>query len=127
MDVSFSNSEETQHSCLRSQAPISMEFYPPSIPYFPLGSSQDIKNLKLASRASSPIIIKEEEEWQVSHILDSKITRGKLWYLVEWKGFSQDSERSTWEPAENLNNCHGLIKDFNFLYPDKPGPNSSRA
>ncbi|MBW0518777.1 hypothetical protein O181_058492 [Austropuccinia psidii MF-1] len=79
MDASFSNSQETQHSCLPSQAPISMEFHPPSIPYFPLGSSQDIKNLKLASRASSPILIKEEEEWQVSHILDSKITRGKLW------------------------------------------------
>ncbi|MBW0473275.1 hypothetical protein O181_012990 [Austropuccinia psidii MF-1] len=39
-----------------------------------------------------PIIIEEEEEWEFSQILDSKIKRGKLWYLVEWKGFSQDPE-----------------------------------
>ncbi|MBW0551245.1 hypothetical protein O181_090960 [Austropuccinia psidii MF-1] len=37
-----------------------------------------------------PIIIEEEEEWEVSQILDSKLKRRKLWYLVEWKGFSQD-------------------------------------
>ncbi|MBW0540170.1 hypothetical protein O181_079885 [Austropuccinia psidii MF-1] len=32
-----------------------------------------------------PIIIEEEEEWEVSQILDSKIKRGELWYLVELK------------------------------------------
>ncbi|MBW0537509.1 hypothetical protein O181_077224 [Austropuccinia psidii MF-1] len=74
-----------------------------------------------------PIIIEEEGEWEVSQILDSKLNRGKLWYLVEWKGFSQDSERSTWEPTENLKNCPELVKDFHSLYPDKPGPNFSRA
>ncbi|MBW0475440.1 hypothetical protein O181_015155 [Austropuccinia psidii MF-1] len=30
-----------------------------------------------------PIIIEEEDKWEVSQILDSKIKRGKLWYLVE--------------------------------------------
>ncbi|MBW0480703.1 hypothetical protein O181_020418 [Austropuccinia psidii MF-1] len=67
-----------------------------------------------------PIIIDEEGGWKVSQILDSKIKRGKLWYLVEWKGFSQDPKRSTWEPTENL-------KDFHSLYPEKKGPNSLRA
>ncbi|MBW0518435.1 hypothetical protein O181_058150 [Austropuccinia psidii MF-1] len=74
-----------------------------------------------------PISIEEEEEWEVSQILDSKRKRGKSWYLVEWKGFSKDSERSTWEPTENLNKFPELVKDFHSLYPDKPGPNSSRA
>ncbi|MBW0502592.1 hypothetical protein O181_042307 [Austropuccinia psidii MF-1] len=74
-----------------------------------------------------PIIIEEEEEWEVSQILDPKIKRGKLWYLVEWKGFSQDTEGCTWEPTENLKNCHELIKDFHSLYPEKQGPSSSRA
>ncbi|MBW0533695.1 hypothetical protein O181_073410 [Austropuccinia psidii MF-1] len=67
-----------------------------------------------------PIIIEQEEEWEISQILDSKITRGKLCYLAEWKGFSEDPERFTWEITENLNNFHSL-------YPDKPGPNSSRV
>ncbi|MBW0554618.1 hypothetical protein O181_094333 [Austropuccinia psidii MF-1] len=74
-----------------------------------------------------PIIIEEEEEeWEISHILDSKLKRGKLWYLVEWKGFSQESERSTWEPIENLNNFPELVKYFHSSYPHKPGPNSSK-
>ncbi|MBW0467507.1 hypothetical protein O181_007222 [Austropuccinia psidii MF-1] len=50
---SFSNLEESQHSCLPYQAPISMEVHPPSLPYFTLGTSQDINNPELASRASS--------------------------------------------------------------------------
>ncbi|MBW0522557.1 hypothetical protein O181_062272 [Austropuccinia psidii MF-1] len=103
-----------------------MEIHPPSLPYFPLGTIQDINNPKSASRASSTIIIKEEE-WEVSQVLHSKLKRGKLWYLVEWKGFSKYSERSTWEPTENLKNCPALIKYFHSLYPDKPGPNSSKA
>ncbi|MBW0529004.1 hypothetical protein O181_068719 [Austropuccinia psidii MF-1] len=74
-----------------------------------------------------PIIIEKEEELEDSQILDSKIKRGKLWYLVEWKGFSQDPERSPWEPTKNLKNCPELVKYFHSLYTDKPGPNSSRA
>ncbi|MBW0460556.1 hypothetical protein O181_000271 [Austropuccinia psidii MF-1] len=72
-----------------------------------------------------PIIIEEEEQWEVPQTLDSKIKRRKLWYLVEWKGFSQDPERSTWEPMENLKNFPYLLKDFHSSNPDKPGPNSS--
>ncbi|MBW0585797.1 hypothetical protein O181_125512 [Austropuccinia psidii MF-1] len=52
-----------------------------------------------------PIIIQEEEEWEVSQMMNSKLKRRNSWYLVEWEGFSQYSEKSTWEPAENLNNC----------------------
>ncbi|MBW0507400.1 hypothetical protein O181_047115 [Austropuccinia psidii MF-1] len=74
-----------------------------------------------------PIIIEEEEEWEVSQILDTKLKTKQLWYLVEWKGFSQDPERYSWEPAKNLKNFPELVKDFHSLYPDKPGPNSSRA
>ncbi|MBW0535325.1 hypothetical protein O181_075040 [Austropuccinia psidii MF-1] len=106
---------------------ISMEVNPLSLPYFPLRTIQDINNPKLASRASPPIIIEEDEEWEVSQILDSKIKRETLWYLVELKGFSQDPERSTLEPTKNLNGCPELVKYFHFLYPDKPGPHYLRA
>ncbi|MBW0497105.1 hypothetical protein O181_036820 [Austropuccinia psidii MF-1] len=74
-----------------------------------------------------PIIIEDKEEWEVSQTLDSKLKRRKLWYLVECKGFSQNPERSTWQPAETLKNFPELVKDFHYLYPDKPGPNSSGA
>ncbi|MBW0512598.1 hypothetical protein O181_052313 [Austropuccinia psidii MF-1] len=74
-----------------------------------------------------PVLVEEQEEWEVAQVLDSKLKRGKLWYLVEWKGFSEDPERTTWEPASNLTNSPDLVKDFHSLYPDKPGPNTSRV
>ncbi|MBW0512353.1 hypothetical protein O181_052068 [Austropuccinia psidii MF-1] len=30
-----------------------------------------------------PVIVEEQEEWEVAQVLDSKLKRGKLWYLVE--------------------------------------------
>ncbi|MBW0567393.1 hypothetical protein O181_107108 [Austropuccinia psidii MF-1] len=99
-------------------------------PVFQYSLLEPVKKSTIPDRHQEPpppIIIEEEEEWEVSRILDSKLKRGKLWYLVEWKGFSQYSERSTWEPTKNLTNCPELVKDFHSLYPDKPGPNSSKA
>ncbi|MBW0524648.1 hypothetical protein O181_064363 [Austropuccinia psidii MF-1] len=69
-----------------------------------------------------PVLVEEQEEWEVAQVLDSKLKRGKLWYLVEWKGFSEDPERTSWEPASNLTNSPDLVKDFHSLYPGKPGP-----
>ncbi|MBW0571032.1 hypothetical protein O181_110747 [Austropuccinia psidii MF-1] len=119
----FSNHEEGQHSCLPPQ-------WKSIHPVFHISLLEPVKTSIIQSRHQEPpppIIIEEEEEWEVSQILDSELKRGTLWYLVEWKGFSQDSERSTWEPTENLKNCPELVKDFHSLYSDKPGTNSSRA
>ncbi|MBW0565589.1 hypothetical protein O181_105304 [Austropuccinia psidii MF-1] len=124
---SFSNIEESHYTFLPPQASISMEIHPSSLPHFTLGTSQDISNPKSASRASSSNVHRRRRGMGISQIWDSKPKKRKLWYLVEWKGFSQDSERSTWEPAENLKNCPELVKHFQSLYPDKPGPNSSKA
>ncbi|MBW0490907.1 hypothetical protein O181_030622 [Austropuccinia psidii MF-1] len=72
-----------------------------------------------------PALVEEKEEWEVAQVLDFKIKRGKLWYLAEWKGFSEDPERSTWESASNLTNSPELFKDLHSLYPEKPCPNTS--
>ncbi|MBW0536588.1 hypothetical protein O181_076303 [Austropuccinia psidii MF-1] len=74
-----------------------------------------------------PVLVEEQEEWEVAQVLDSKLKRGKLWYFVEWKGFSEDPGRKTWEPASNLSNSPNLVKDFHSLYPDKLGPITSRV
>ncbi|MBW0546317.1 hypothetical protein O181_086032 [Austropuccinia psidii MF-1] len=99
-------------------------------PVFHISLPEPVKTSKIPNwhqEPPPPITIEEEEEWEVSQVLDSKLKRRKLWYLVEWKGFSQDPERSTWEPAENLKNCPDLVIDFHSLYPEKPGSNSSKA
>ncbi|MBW0481941.1 hypothetical protein O181_021656 [Austropuccinia psidii MF-1] len=59
-----------------------------------------------------PILVEEQEEWEVAQVLDSKLKRGKLWHLVKWKGFSEGPERTTWEPASNLTNSPELVKYF---------------
>ncbi|MBW0590186.1 hypothetical protein O181_129901 [Austropuccinia psidii MF-1] len=62
-------------------------------PVFHISLLEPVKTSTIPNRHQEPpppIIIEEEEEWEVSQILDSKLKRRKLWYLVEWKGFSQD-------------------------------------
>ncbi|MBW0555966.1 hypothetical protein O181_095681 [Austropuccinia psidii MF-1] len=123
LEVAMNRLRESQYSCLPPQ-------WKYTHPVFHISLLEPVKTSTIPNRNQEPpppIIIEEEEEWEVSQILDSKLKRRKVWYLVEWKGFSQDSERSIWEPAENLTNCPELVKDFHSLYPDKPGPNSSKA
>ncbi|MBW0479170.1 hypothetical protein O181_018885 [Austropuccinia psidii MF-1] len=99
-------------------------------PVFHTSLLEPVKTSTIPNRHQEPpppIIMAEEEEWEVSQILDSTLKRDKLWYLVEWKGFSQDPERSFWEPTKSLKNFPELVKDFHSLYLDKPGPNPSVA
>lgn len=63
-----------------------------------------------------PVIVDEEQEFEVDEILDSRLRRNHLSYLVKWTGF----DNPTWEPAENLEHCPALIERFHTLYPSKP-------
>ena len=55
--------------------------------------------------------------------LDYRFVRNKLYYLVDWLGYSS-SER-TWEPVEHVVNAQDLLAYFHQQYPDKPGPQSA--
>ena len=70
-----------------------------------------------------PLEVDDHEEFEVREILDSRISRHKLYYLVDWEGYSP-SDR-TWEPAENLVNAPEKVAAFHQRYPDKPGPDTS--
>ena len=67
-----------------------------------------------------PIELEDGLEYEVAAILDSKIVHNKLYYLVDWLGYSPNER--TWEPIENVTNA--LLEDFHRQYPDKPGPQS---
>ncbi|KAI5476348.1 hypothetical protein MNV49_007861 [Pseudohyphozyma bogoriensis] len=68
-----------------------------------------------------PVVIKDEEEWHINAVLDSRLRRNKLEYLVEWTGYEDDAlERQTWQPAENLENSPIFVEEFHKKHPDKP-------
>jgi Chromo (CHRromatin Organisation MOdifier) domain len=48
-----------------------------------------------------PIITDKGEEYVVEEIMDSKLSRGKLKYLVKWEGYPNPTEW-TWEPEESI-------------------------
>ncbi|MBW0543765.1 hypothetical protein O181_083480 [Austropuccinia psidii MF-1] len=99
-------------------------------PVFHVSLLEPVKQSSIPNHNKFPpplVLVQEQEEREVAQVLDSKLKRGKLWYLVEWKGFSEDPERATWEPASNITNSPDLFKYFHSLYPDRPGPNTSRV
>ena len=65
-----------------------------------------------------PIEIEGEPEYKVEEVLDSRLKRGKLEYLVKWSGYTKDY--NTWEPEENCENSHDLIDDFHKKNPSAP-------
>ena len=64
-----------------------------------------------------PVIVNDEEEWEVEEILDSRRIRRKLQYLVKWRGFAEP----TWEPEEFLEEAQA-VDVFHEKYPGKPAP-----
>ncbi len=65
-----------------------------------------------------PELVDGAEEYVVQQVLDSRIIRGRLHYLVQWEGYSY--EHNTWEPAENLRHAQTLVMDFHCRHPGAP-------
>jgi hypothetical protein len=59
----------------------------------------------------------DEEELEVERILDSRKRYRKLSYLVQWAGYNY--VRTSWEPAENLENAAELLEEFHRENPAK--------
>ena len=62
--------------------------------------------------------VKDEKEYKVTEILDSrKIEKGQE-YLISWAGYS--AEENSWEPKENVQKCQQAIKNYQQQYPKDP-------
>jgi len=65
-----------------------------------------------------PELIDGEEEYVVEEILNSRMFRRKLQYLVKWEGYGV--ENNTWEYWDNLGNAADAVNDFHTRNPAAP-------
>ncbi|XP_061451490.1 uncharacterized protein LOC133369836 [Rhineura floridana] len=79
---------------------------------------------RLRSEPVPPLLVEGQEEYEVEQILDSRKRRGRLQYLIHWKGYDQ-SEHS-WETAEDVH-TPDLVRDFHEAYPEKPRPRGRQS
>jgi len=61
-----------------------------------------------------PVIIEEEEEFEVEKILNKRIVWGKEKFLVQWKEYTAVGD--TWENRKNLENAKELVEEFKRKY-----------
>lgn len=67
-----------------------------------------------------PVQVKSDLEYEVKKILDSRLKKGKLEYLIDWVGY--EPQDRTWEPAIDVANAPDLVQEFHTENPTKPGP-----
>ena len=64
-----------------------------------------------------PEIIDGHEEYEIERILDLKFRRRRLYYLVKWQGYTEQ----TWEPASELKrHTQQAVTDFHRNHPEAP-------
>ncbi|CAJ0964139.1 unnamed protein product [Ranitomeya imitator] len=66
----------------------------------------------------APVLVEGELEYIVEKILDSRISRWKLQYLVKWKGYGQ--EDNSWVFASDVH-AADLVRAFHLAHPGRPG------
>src|SRR6266487_2361292 len=75
--------------------------------------------IPLAIKTNPPLpeIVDNEEHYEVEEILDSRLHRNKLQYLVKWKGFGY--EENSWMNEKDVF-APRLVREFHQNHPAAP-------
>src|SRR5687768_1653496 len=61
---------------------------------------------------------KDADEYEVERILDSRVIKNKIQYLIKWKNYLP--EENTWELFNHLINSINLVEEFHRQNPGRP-------
>jgi len=106
----------------RLQLPLSMKIHP----VFHVSLLDRYTESDIPTRIQlppQPVIVDNQVEFEAEDVLDSKIMRKQLFYLVKWKGYPVSD--NSWEPASHLSNARDLVDSFHAKYPNKPSAPST--
>ena len=67
-----------------------------------------------ASPPPPPVLLDGKEHFEVEQVLDSRMRRGQLQFLIKWKGYGY--EENSWENKGDVN-APDLITDFYNSHP----------
>ena len=65
-----------------------------------------------------PVVQDRIKEYKVECLLESQIFRGKLEYLIRWKGYG--IEEDEWRPSKDVKGVKRLISEFHRQNPKSP-------
>jgi len=63
-----------------------------------------------------PVVRDGVEEYEVEKILDSWLFRGRIEYLVSWKGYGVEEDE--WRPVQDVQGSKRLIASFHHDHPE---------
>lgn len=62
-----------------------------------------------------PIQVEGQDKFIVEKIINSRLFRRRVQYLVKWEGYSESE--NTWEPVQHLMHCWELVEKFHLENP----------
>jgi len=81
------------------------------------GTGEDIRPL--------PIVVDDEEQWEVEKIEGERVKQGVTEFLIRWKGYGNDDR--TWEPMEHLRNAQDSILEWRSGHPEATSSRKLKA